>query len=166
MSVAAEFNKGVMNDEMLIVNGSWEIHSVLAEQCHRNVMRETNRWCRYNSDAKTLNSWWRHQMETLSALLALCAVTGEFPTPRPVARSLDVFFDLCLNKRLSKQSLGWWFETPSRSLWRNCIVELCLCSLLFVKRTRTILHYIPVNPSASIFPPESYIILNPPAPTW
>ena len=24
-----------------------------------------------------------------------------------------------LNKRLSKQSSGWWFETPSRSLWRN-----------------------------------------------
>ena len=24
-----------------------------------------------------------------------------------------------LNKRLSKQSWGWWFETPSRSLWRH-----------------------------------------------
>ena len=28
--------------------------------------------------------------------------TGEFPTQRPVARSFDVYFDLCLNKRLSK----------------------------------------------------------------
>ena len=43
-------------------------------------------------------------------------VTGEFPTQRSVTRSFDVFFDLCLNKRLSKQLLGWWFETPSRSL--------------------------------------------------
>ena len=25
-----------------------------------------------------------------------------------------------LNKWLSKQSWGWWFETPSRSLWRHC----------------------------------------------
>ena len=25
-----------------------------------------------------------------------------------------------LNKRLSKQSWGWWFETPSCSLWRHC----------------------------------------------
>ena len=25
-----------------------------------------------------------------------------------------------LNKGLSKQSWGWWFETPSRSLWRHC----------------------------------------------
>ena len=45
-------------------------------------------------------SWWRHQMETFSALLALCAgnspVTGEFPAQRPVTRSFDVFFDLRL----------------------------------------------------------------------
>ena len=38
--------------------------------------------------------WWRHQMETFSVLLALCAgnspVTGEFPTQRPVTRSFDV----------------------------------------------------------------------------
>ena len=40
--------------------------------------------------------WWRHQMETFSALLAICAgnspVPGEFPTQRPVTRSFDVFF--------------------------------------------------------------------------
>ena len=41
------------------------------------------------------------------------------PAQRPVTRSFDVFFDLCLNKRLSKQSWGWWFETPSRPLWRH-----------------------------------------------
>ena len=72
-------------------------------------------------------SWWRHQMETFSALLALCAgnsaVPGEFPAQRPVTRSFDVFFDLRLNKRLSKQSWGWWFETQSGSLWRHCNVE-------------------------------------------
>ena len=69
-------------------------------------------------------SWWRHQMGTFSALLTLCVgnspVTGDFPTQRPVTRSFDVFSDLCLIKRLSKQSWGWWFETPSRSLWRHC----------------------------------------------
>ena len=68
-------------------------------------------------------SLWRHQMETFSALLAICAgnspVTGEFPTQRPVTRSFDVYFDLCPNERLSKQSWGWWFETLSRSLWRH-----------------------------------------------
>ena len=63
-------------------------------------------------------------METFSALLAICAgnspVTGEFPAQRPVTRSFDVFFDLRLNKRLSKQWWGWWFETPSRPLRRHC----------------------------------------------
>ena len=44
---------------------------------------------------------------------------GEFPTQRPVTRSFDVLFDLHLNKRLSKQPWGWWFETPSWSLWRQ-----------------------------------------------
>ena len=71
--------------------------------------------------------WWRHQMETFSALLALYAgnlpVTGEFPSQRPVTRSFDFFFNLRPNKRLNKQSWGWWFETPSRLLWRQCNVE-------------------------------------------
>ena len=48
-------------------------------------------------------SWWRHQMEAFSALLAICAgnspVPGEFPTLRPVTRIFDVLFDLRLNKR-------------------------------------------------------------------
>ena len=46
---------------------------------------------------------------------------GEFigprwiPTQRPVTRSFDVFFDLRLNKRLSIQSWGWWFDSDSDS---------------------------------------------------
>ena len=44
---------------------------------------------------------------------------GEFPTQRPVTRSFDVFFHLRLNKRLSKQPWGWWFETLYWSLWRH-----------------------------------------------
>ena len=52
--------------------------------------------------------WWRHQTETFSALLALGArnspVIGEFSPQRPVTRSFGVFFDLRLNKRLSKDN--------------------------------------------------------------
>ena len=76
---------------------------------------------------KNDKSWWRHQMETFFALLAICAgnspVPGEFPTQRPVTRSFDVYFDLRPNKRLSKHSWGWWFETLSSPLWchRNVI---------------------------------------------
>ena len=76
------------------------------------------------------HTWWRHQMETFSALLAICAVNspvpGEFPTQRPVTRSFDVYFDLRPNKRLSKQSWGWWFETQSRPLWRHRIEQFVL----------------------------------------
>ena len=71
-----------------------------------------------------ITTWQLHQMETFSALLALCAgnspVTGEFPSQRPVTQSFDVSFDMRLNIRFSKQSWGRWFETPSCSLWRHC----------------------------------------------
>ena len=71
-------------------------------------------------------------METFSALLAICAgnspVPGEFPAQRHVTRSFDVFFDLCLNKPLSKQSWGWRFERLSRPLWRLCNAT---CALIF-----------------------------------
>ena len=74
-------------------------------------------------------AWWRHQMEPFSALLSICAgnspVPGEIPTERPVTRSFNVFFDLRQNKRLSKQSWGWWLETLSRPLWSDCNDSSC-----------------------------------------
>ena len=55
-----------------------------------------------------------------------CHLCGEFAGHRwiPCTKSSDaelndVFFDLRLYKRLSKQSWGWCFDTPSRSLWRH-----------------------------------------------
>ena len=75
----------------------------------------------------------------ISALLALCAGnspgTGEFPTQRPVTRSFDVSFDLCLNKRLSKQWWGWWFETLSRPLWRHRNDKSALVHVTAERRT-------------------------------
>ena len=82
-------------------------------------------------------SWWRHQMEAFSALLALCAanspVTVEIPSQRPVTRSFEVFFDLRLNKLLSQQSWGWCLETPSCWLWRHCNVFVT-CNVSFEGR--------------------------------
>ena len=69
----------------------WRFHCVYLTVCK-------------NSAWKAL-TWWRHQMETFSALLAIYAgnspVPGEFPAQRPVTRSFDIFFHLRLNKRLS-----------------------------------------------------------------
>ena len=57
-------------------------------------------------------------------------VTGEFPAQRPVTLNFDVLFDLRLNKRSSKPTWGWWFETPSCSLWRHsngfCSASICM----------------------------------------
>ena len=43
-------------------------------------------------------------------------------TQRPMTRGFDVFLGQHLNKRLSKQSRGWWFETLLCPLWRHCNV--------------------------------------------
>ena len=117
----------------ILFKGSWQcllcldygieyLTSCIFVQCylplsHLSHMIIPTSWC----DMTT--TWWRHQMATFSALLALCVgnspVTGEFPSQTPVMWSFDVFFDLHLNKWSSIQSWGWWFETPSRSLWRH-----------------------------------------------
>ena len=62
---------------------------------------------------------WQLQWKSGHFETANSPVTGEFPAQRPVMRSFR-FFYLRLKQRLGKQSWGWWFETPSRSLWRHC----------------------------------------------
>ena len=86
---------------------------------------------------------------------------GEFtghrwiPAQRPVTRNFDVFFYLnkrsqrlwAMNKRLSKQSWDWWFETPPCPLWRHSnimlknsvrdLIDYFICQYLF----RTIVLY-------------------------
>ena len=65
-----------------------------------------------NTGEKFTHWWWRHQMETFSALLAICAgnspVTGEFPAQRPVTQSFDVFFFMWawINNRANNRGAG------------------------------------------------------------
>ena len=97
-----------------------------AARCGNSITRGKTPSCTRSVCHISKNS--QHKMTSsngnIFALLALCArsspVTGDFLSQRPVTRSFDVFFHLCLNQRLSKQSWGWWFETPSRTLWRHC----------------------------------------------
>ena len=102
-------------------------------------------------------TWWRHEMEAFSALLALCAgnspvtgkgnspVAGEFPLQRPMTRSFDAFFDLHLNKRLSNPSRCLWFETPSRPLWRHCNIWPPLLTSTALLGPRIIEQVLPVT---------------------
>ena len=78
------------------------------------------------------DSWWRHQMETFSALLAICAGIHRSPVNSPHK-----------GQWFSKQSWGWWFETLSRPLWRhrNVITVQCLSSFLSFGVIRNIVLY-------------------------
>ena len=68
-----------------------------------------------------------------------------------------MFFCLRLNKQLSKQWWGWWFETPSRPLWHHFNVYYSRVVKLF--RLRYVLfyyglllvHYIPICQGYLIF---------------
>ena len=106
---------------------SHTVLKLLRQSINRNLYSQETphispSWTSYG--VSLVRTWWHHQMETFSALLAICAgnspVPGEFPTQRPVTRSFDVFFDLGPNKQLSKHWWCWWFETPSRPLWCHC----------------------------------------------
>ena len=88
------------------IEAKWHIYALVGELNHRWFMQ-----------------WWRHETETISASLAFMRGIHRSPvnSPRgPMTRNFDVFFALSLNKRLSKQSWGWWFKTPSRPLWHHC----------------------------------------------
>ena len=109
------------------------ILGLIRREWSQNLIRKLKTETAYHTCCRNVCfTWWRHQMETFFALLALCAgnspVTGEFTANRPVMRSFGGFFYLRLNKPLSKHSWGWWFETPSRPL---CVIVMNLTNSLF-----------------------------------
>ena len=67
----------------------------IGDRGNGNIVRFHHWYCPH---AYCAGTWWRHQMETFSASLAICAgnspVTGEFPAQRLVTRCFDVSFDL------------------------------------------------------------------------
>ena len=76
------------------------LQNYLEKIFHSSLVRITN-----------MLSWWHHQMETFSMLLALCEgnplVTGGFPSKEASDTELWCFLDLHLNKRLNKQLRHW-----------------------------------------------------------
>ena len=92
-------------------------------------------------------------METFSALLALCAgnspVSGEFPAQRPVTRSFDVFFDLCLNK-------GWINNREAGDLRRH----RAHFDVIVVPVDQTLCDFCSRNASANTFEWGSNLLLK------
>ena len=131
----------VISLHLMICMKKYKIVTIFLSSCFRMWVQSLSIYCsispsrcciRNDDDIRLIlircwtqnRTWWRHQMETFSVLLAFFAgdspVTGEFPAQKPVTRSFDVFFYLCLNRQLSKHSYGCWFETPACLLWRHC----------------------------------------------
>ena len=85
-----------------------------------------------------LSLWWFPMMTSSNGKFFRVTghLCGEFTGPRwiPHTKASDAelwcFFYLRLNKRLSKQWWGWWFETLSRPLWRHRNAQ-CMTSLLY-----------------------------------
>ena len=118
---------------------SWHVHATFGEMTwNGDPELTTANHPGVTFGAQIPSPWWRHQMETFSALLAICAenspVPGEFPTQRPVTRSFDVYFDLRPNKGLSKQLWGWWFETLSYPLWRHRNARVYFWQNFFIQK--------------------------------
>ena len=78
-------------------------------------------------------SWCRHHMDAFPVLLVLCEgkppAIGGFPSQWPMTWSFDVFFDLCLHKRLSKQLRHRWFKTlpVHNDVTVMIYIYICVC---------------------------------------
>ena len=74
--------------------------------------------------------WWRHQRKHFPRYWPFVRGIHRSPVNSPHKGqwrgALMFFFYLCPKKRLSKQSWGWWFETPSGPLWRHSDAIHCL----------------------------------------
>ena len=78
-------------------------------------------------------TWWRHQMKTYSALLAICAgnspASGEFPAQRPVTRSL-IFSLICV-------WINGWVNNREAGDLRRCacydVIVMIKCHLYWVR---------------------------------
>ena len=69
------------------------------------------------------HTWWRHQMETFSALLALCAGNSPVPVNSPHKGQwrgalIFSFIYAWINDWVNNREC-WWFETAGWSLWRH-----------------------------------------------
>ena len=122
LSILFQYNNVHMNMPYSVIsstNNNRQNPYIFSPWCFIPFRQIPNPWVRVHIQLCCLR--WRHQMETFSALLAICAGNSPVPVNSPhKGQWHDVFFDLSPNKRLSKQWWGWWFETPSSPLWRHC----------------------------------------------
>ena len=102
----------ILNEELRDI----EVYVVIKQRCICS--------CALTCTFITRRKWWRHQMETFPRYWSFVRGIHRSPVNSPHKgqwRGTLMFSLICaLNKRLSKQPWGWWFETTSLSLWRHC----------------------------------------------
>ena len=103
----------------IIHNGSVIFSAVFITYSHKADLA----WIPWTSNENML-SWWRHQMEHFRRYWPFMQGIRSSPVNslhNGQWRGAFMFSLICAwKKRLSKQSWGWWFETPSCPLWRHC----------------------------------------------
>ena len=117
-------NGGVLNGGGGLLNGWRNCFAIcVINSCHCQILNNTKRGkCLFIMMTSSSGNIFR-------VTGPLCEEFSGFrriPLTKASDAELWFFFDLRLNKRLSKQSGGWLFETPSRSLWRHCNGEMTL----------------------------------------
>ena len=112
-------NSNISIHENAFENGDWQngVHFVQGEGWVKRILSYYFTFNKQNQHEDAMA--WKHFRPFVCMMTSsngnIFRVTG----PLSVTRSFDVYFDLRPNKRLSKQSWGWWFETLSWSLWRH-----------------------------------------------
>ena len=94
----------------------------------------------YQLNRTTMPSSNGNFFRVIDPLCGECTGHGWIPHAKASDAELWCFFDQRLNKRLSKQSWGWWFETQSLSLWRH--FNVCKHILPYEDRNRPVATYI------------------------
>ena len=113
----------------LLVNKLLSYPSVRTNYIHTQTVRHGRPGNSNSSHDDVIK--WKHSPRYWSFVRRIHRSLVNSPKKRPVTRTLDVFFDLRLNKSLSNQSWGWWFETPSCSLERHCNAQYDSRSIVF-----------------------------------
>ena len=151
---------------------------VMTDLCvswHRSVNVDTNvtenkylmitceKWIRIVVSYECGNgeAWWRHQMETLSALLVICAGnSGEFSAQRPVTRSFGVFFDLQVFIRWDCLINNFEWVIRDTDVGGKDI-SVCICLLIFLRQWN--MWHLELGLSSQTRPPRlyyTYILLD------
>ena len=120
------FNVTYLDINLIWSSQKWNLalHRIMIHNCHINTLwpeyeASKDIWQIYSDDG----FWLKHDDVIKWKYFPRNWPLVQGIHREPVTRSFDVFFDLRLNKLLSKQWWDWWLETLSRPLWRHCNVN-------------------------------------------